>query len=289
VSVNAFAQLIDLSALGGDVFRAPPAPERSGRVYGGQFLAQGLAAASSTIDQDRDVHSLHAYFLRPGDVELPIELEVERLRDGRSFSARVVRAVQQDKELFRMMASFHVPEPGDDYAGARIPDAPAPETVPLTYNAFSRANGEGPDWDGESRPMDIRYINPPTAPPGQPVLEPQRMWVRIRDALGEAWSTHYAALAYLSDSTLIDHVVLPHGRRWQDPALNGASLDHAMWFHHRARADTWLLFDQHVVATGHGRGFAQGLLFDRSGRLVASCAQEGLIRWVGPPQSTKGQ
>ena len=277
--MGVFSGLVDLSPVRDDVFRAPPAPERSGRMYGGQFLAQALAAAMSTTDGDRDAHSLHAYFLRPGDVETPVELHVERVRDGRSFSAREVRALQNDRELFRMTASFQVPEAGDDYAGARMPDVPSPESVSLTYNEFSRQNGESDDWDGELRPMDIRYINPPTAGEGEPVVEPQRMWVRIPEDLGDSWPVHFAGLAYLSDSTLIDHVVLPHGRRWQNPALNGASLDHAMWFHHRTRADAWLLFDQHVEATGHGRGFARGRFFDRDGRLVASCSQEGLIRW----------
>ena len=148
----------------------------------------------------------------------------------------------------------------------------------LTHIEFSRQNGEAPDWDGESRPMDIRYINAPTAPLGEPVLEPQRTWLRIPEALSDDRAVHCAGLAYLSDSTLIDHVVLPHGRRWQEAELNGASLDHAMWFHRRARADEWLLFDQHVGSTGQGRGFAHGRLFDRGGRLVASCAQEGMIR-----------
>jgi acyl-CoA thioesterase-2 len=278
--VSTFTRLIDLKAIRGDAFQAPPAPERSGRMYGGQLLAQGLVAAMLTTEADRDAHSLHAYFLRPGDVNLPVEIEVERVRDGRSFSARVVRAIQHGRELFRMMASFHVPEPGDDYAGAQMPDVPPPEAVSLTYNEFSRLNGEEPDWDGEARPMDIRYINPPSSAPGEPVLEPQRMWVRIPEELGDDRAANSAGLAYLSDSTLIDHTVLPHGRRWQDSALNGASLDHAMWFHHGTRADQWLLFEQRVGATGHARGFAQGGFFDGSGRLVASCAQEGLIRWA---------
>ena len=118
--------------------------------------------------------------------------------------------------------------------------------------------------------MDIRYINPPTTPLGDAVLESQRMWIRLSETLGDDWPAHADGLAYLSDSTLIDHVVLPHGRRWQDPGLNGASLDHAMWFHRRARADDWLLFDQHVEATGQARGLARGQFFDRDGRLVAS-------------------
>jgi len=280
MTMNTFTRLVDLKPIDVDLFQGPPAPERGGRMYGGQFLAQGLAAAMLTTGSDRDVHSLHAYFLRPGDVTAPVEFHVERVRDGRSFSARNVRALQHNKELFRMMASFQVPENGIEFTGSRMPDVPPPEAVSLTYNEFSRMNGESPEWDGESRPMDIRYINPPSAPIGEAVLEPQRVWLRVPEVLDDQWSVHFAALAYLSDSTLIDHVVLPHGRRWQDPALNGASLDHAMWFHQRARADEWLLFDQYVDATGHGRGLAHGRLFARDGRLVASCVQEGLVRWA---------
>jgi acyl-CoA thioesterase-2 len=270
---------MDLNKVEDRLFSAPAAPEKSGRMYGGQFLAQAIGAACASTDPDRDIHSLHGYFLKAGDVDHPVDLHVEKVRDGRSFSSRVVRALQSGKELFRMMASFHVPEEGDVYSGARMPEVPPPEEVPLTYNAYSRQVGEADDWDGEARPMDLRYINPPSSPPGQAIVEPQLVWVRINEALDDLWPIHFAGLAYLSDSTLVDHVVLPHGRRWQDPALNGASLDHAMWFHHRARADEWLLFDQQVLETGHGRGLAQGRLFDRSGRLVANCVQEGMIRW----------
>ena len=279
-AASAFAALMDLEALGEARFAAPPAPERTGDMYGGQFLAQGLGAAHRTVERNRAVHSLHAYFLRPGDVGQGLEYTVERVRDGRSFSWRSVVARQGGKELFRMTASYHVPEPGLAYAARELPTVPPPEDVELTYNAFSRANGEAPDWDGEARPMDIRYVNPPTAPAGEPVLEDQRLWMRMTEVLPEDPALHSAGLAYLSDSTLIDHVVLPHGRRWQDPRLQSTSLDHAMWFHRPARADGWLLFDQSVEATGAARGLATGRLFDREGRLVATCAQEGLIRWT---------
>lgn len=278
---GSFLALMNLEAVGEDRFVAPAAPERSGTMYGGQFLAQALGATQRTVDDDRAVHSLHAYFLRTGDVALPIELDVERVRDGRSFSSRAVTASQNERELFRMTVSFHVPEAGRAFAAPQMPDAPAPESVTLTYNAFSRANGEQEDWDGEARPMDLRYINPPTAPPGEPVLEDQRLWMRITDALPDDPDLQAAGLAYLSDSTLIDHAVLRHGRRWQDPRLVGTSLDHAMWFHGAARADEWLLFDQTVEATGGARGLTTGRLFDGSGRLVATCMQEGLIRWTG--------
>ncbi len=278
---GSFLALMDLEARGEDRFVAPAAPERTGTMYGGQFLAQGLGATQRTVDRDRAPHSLHAYFLRTGDVNLPVQLDVERVRDGRSFSSRAVTASQQDRELFRMTVSFHVPEAGPAFAALEMPEAPAPEGVTLTYNAFSRANGEAEDWDGEARAMDLRYVNPPIAPPGEPVLEDQRLWMRVAEELPEDPGLHAAGLAYLSDSTLIDHAVLRHGRRWQDPRLVGTSLDHAMWFHGAARADEWLLFDQTVEATGGARGLTTGRLFDRGGRLVATCLQEGLIRWTG--------
>jgi len=130
-----------------------------------------------------------------------------------------------------------------------------------------------------SRPIDIRYINPPTSSPGEPVFEDQRMWMRLNGRLPDDWALHCAGLAYLSDSTLIDNVVLPHGRRWGEPGLLGVSLDHSMWFHERARADEWLLFDQNVEATGDNRGLAMGRFFSEGGALVATCVQEGMVRW----------
>ena len=171
------------------------------------------------------------------------------------------------------------PNPGNRSRAHRKPDVPPPEEVALTYEEFSSSAGRQQEWDIEARPMDTRCINPPIAPLGEPVLEDQRMWMRISERLPERPGLHCAALAYLSDSTLIDHVVLPHGHRWQEPGLTGASLDHAMWFHNPARADEWLLFDQTVEATGSGRGLATGRIFDPDGILVATCSQEGLIRW----------
>ena len=275
-----FMQMMALVETGPDRFLAPEAPEREGRMYGGQLLAQALSAAGRTVTDDRHAHSLHAYFLAPGDVSTNVEMQVERVRDGRSFSSRCVSAFQGGRELFRMVASFHVAEPGESFAAHRGPDVPPPEDVTLTYPAFSRSvNGEL-DSDLEARPMDTRCIDPPVAPLGEPVLEDQRMWMRISERLPAEPGLHCAGLAYLSDSTLVDHVVLPHGRRWQEPDLAGASLDHAMWFHNPVRADDWLLFDQTVEATGSGRGLATGRIFDADGNLAATCSQEGLIRWT---------
>lgn len=273
-------RMMALVETGPDRFIAPEAPEREGRMYGGQLLAQSLAAAERTVTDDRHAHSLHAYFLAPGDVSTTVEMQVERVRDGRSFSSRSVGAFQSGRELFRMMVSYHIAERGESFAGHRRPDVPPPEEVALTYTAFSRSMGAQQEWDIESRPMDTRCINPPVAPPGEPVLEDQRMWMRISERLPASPAQHQAGLVYLSDSSLVDHVVLPHGRRWQDPALTGASLDHAMWFHNPVRADEWLLFDQTVEATGSGRGLATGRIFDADGTLAATCMQEGLIRWT---------
>ena len=279
---HVFTSLVSLVQVDADRFVAPASPEKSGILFGGQLLAQGLSAAQRTVDDDRNVHSLHAVFLKAGDVDSTLELDVERVRDGRSFSVRRVRAMQNDRELFRMLLSLHVPEDGLDYGGDPMPDVPPPDAVELTYNDFVRSQRRepDPDWDGEARPMDIRYIKAPSAPEGQPVLEDQRMWMRISERLSDRPEIHEAGLAYLSDSTLVDHIVLPHGYRWNDGLFNGASLDHAMWFHRHARADEWLLFDQSVISTGGSRGLATGRFFDADGRLIATCTQEGLMRKI---------
>lgn len=273
--------LIALEAAAPDRFVAPPAPDKGDRLYGGQFLAQCLAAAQRTVDDQRLAHSLHAYFLRPGDVDAPLDLAVERVRDGRSFSSREVVAAQGGRALFRLLVSLQVPEATPEYSGSVMPAVPQPEQVTFSYDDFTLAQTGDSDWHGAARPMDIRYVNPPTARRGEPVTEPQLMWMRIPQALPDDPAAHAAALAYLSDSTLVDNVMLPLGLRWQDPDFLGTSLDHAMWFHRPARADQWLLFEQRVEATGAGRGLASGRFFSASGELVATCVQEGLMRWRG--------
>ena len=277
-----FSSLLRLEPAAEGGFTAPASPDKGERVFGGQFLAQCLAAAQATVDGERDVNSLHAYFLRPGDVDLPVLIAVERVRDGRSFSSRQAVAVQRGKELFRLLVSFQVPDETPEYAGATMPDVPAPEEIATTYDDFTLAQTEQDAWYGSARPMDIRYVNPPRQPHGEPVTEPQLMWMRINEALPDEPGVHRAGLAYLSDSTLVDHIPLPHGLRWQDANFGGTSLDHAMWFHQPARADEWLLFAQTVEATGGGRGLASGRLYTRDGALAATCLQEGLMRWTTP-------
>ncbi|MCY4564474.1 MAG: thioesterase family protein [Gammaproteobacteria bacterium] len=275
-----FEKLMTLADLDGGEFEGPASPERGDTLFGGHLIAQCLAAGQLTVADDRHVNSLHAYFTRPGDVDLPVTITVHAVRDGRSFSWRETAASQGGKELFRMSASYQVPAESPDYARPARPDVPPPEEVPLTYGEFTmRQTGED-TWDGMERPIDIRYVNAPETSRGTAVTESQLMWMRIPERLPDTPAIHHAGLAYLSDATLVDHVMLPHGMRWQDGDFLGTSLDHAMWFHRFARADEWLLFEQTVESTGGGRGLARGYFFDRDGALIATCMQEGLMRWV---------
>ncbi len=273
-----FQALITPTELGGGEFQAPASPDKGDSLFGGQFIAQCLAAAATTTGEDRRVNSLHAYFLRPGSVDLPLSIRVETIRDGRSFSWRQTLALQNDQELFRMLISFQVPDATPEFTAFQAPSVPPPEAVDFTYDDFiQRETGEA---YGVARPLECRYINPPDTAEREPVTESQRMWMRIRERLPETPAIHQAGLAYLSDASLIDHILLPHGLRWQDDDFLGTSLDHAMWFHRFARADDWLLFDQEPVTTGGGRGLARGHFFDRGGQLIATCVQEGLMRWT---------
>ena len=248
-------------------------------MFGGQFLAQGICAASRTIEDDKNIHSLHAYFLRPGDVDKPIEYSVEVIRDGRSFSHRHITAVQNDKECFCMYTSWAASLPSLDFSGTPCPEVPPPESVSYTYDDFCRdQRGNQSRQASSERPMDIRYINPPAAQDRSSITEDQRMWMKIRGTTRPQRAVHDAGLAYLSDSTLIDHIMLPHGRRWLDEDVFGTSLDHAMWFHTAAPCTDWLLFDQAIEWTGNGRGTASGRLYTQDRVLVATCFQEGLMR-----------
>ena len=289
-----FADLVAVQPQGEGSFLAPAALEKGPRVFGGQFLAQCLAAAQQTVDAHRAVHSLHAYFLRPGDVHLGVQLQVTPIRDGRSFAWREVTAAQEGengkkgKELFRLIASFQAPDTTPEFTGSKMPDAPAPETVTYTYDDFATQATGRKVQSNIFRAIDIRYVNPPLVPRGVPVTETQLMWMRITEELPDAPALHRVGIAYLSDSTLVDPIPLPLGLRWQDADFGGTSLDHAMWFHRDARADQWLLFALDVENTGAGRGLASGRLYTREGALVATCMQEGLMRWTTPstPRAT---
>ncbi|MEM7338354.1 MAG: acyl-CoA thioesterase domain-containing protein [Actinomycetota bacterium] len=295
-SSSSFADLIALRALPPAerstddhtaVYRSPAPPERFGRTYGGQFLAQAMAAAAAEVDDDRLPHSIHGVFLSAGALDTPLDYAVSTTRQGRSFSSFDVVAEQNGAVRFRALVSFHRPEPGLEWQAppdVAPNDLPRPEGL-IDYVSFS---AQHPDfdpssWDGAVRPLEIRYIDPPDQPGGDPVTAPQRVWARVTGSIdgaadGADWG-HRAGLAYLSDSLLIDQALLPHGFRWFDDRLTGASLDHAMWFHAPARADEWVLYEQRVEATGGARGLVTGRLYRPDGALVATCAQEGLIRW----------
>ncbi len=271
-----------------DEYLGARAPERSGMTYGGQLLAQAMAAAHRTVDDDRQVNSIHALFLRAGEVDRETLWRVERVRDGRSFANRSVSGFQNDREIFRVIISFHVPEPGMEYRAEPdidIASLPQPDEVPMSYIDFCVAHPDletDADWSGQDRPMDIRYIDPPDPTGGPADTSPQLMWLRISEQLPDDPAIHQAGLAYLSDATLVDHVLLPHGFRWHDERLTGVSLDHAMWFRRPQRADEWLLYDQRVESTGGARGLATGRFYTPAGELVATCTQEGLMRWSEP-------
>ena len=180
-----------------------------------------------------------------------------------------------------MTVSFQINEPGKEFASATMPDVPWADDVSYTYADFHLESSPGDEFVAQRerfRPWDIRYVNPPHDPIGVSVTDDQRMWMRVKDSLGEHPGLQHAALAYLSDATLIDHVVLPHGLRWEFAEIDGTSLDHAMWFHAIESPDQWLLFDQHVEATAGARGLSSGRFFTESGQLVATCCQEGLMR-----------
>ena len=253
------------------------------RVFGGQFLAQGLIAAAATVSTPgRLPHSLRASFLRPGDPQENILYRVEVLRDGRSFSSRQVTAYQRNVRCYEATMSFCDGEGGLDYqlaAGDAMPTPPechveyADWVLDTTSDAAFRTQ-----LRGRIRPIEMRYVNPPPNPADGPITETQRMWLRVAGALPDDPLLHLAAIAYASDETLVDNALLPHGMRWFDSRVQGASLDHAMWFCRPARADHWMLYDQTVVSTFGGRGLVQGDLRTEAGELVAITTQEGLIR-----------
>jgi acyl-CoA thioesterase II len=276
-AVDNLVKLLDLEPIEVNIFRGMSPDEDRQRTFGGQVAGQALVAAARTVDPDRQVHSLHAYFLRAGDPKVPILYEVDRLRDGRSFTTRRVVAIQHGKAIFNMAASFQVPEQGFDHA-FDMPDVPPPEEVQPLRERLADYGVQLPPWVDRPRPIDIRHVD--WAPPDRArSLEPrQNVWLRADGRLPDDPLVHTIVLTYASDMTLLDTATLPHGGRWFDPGMFMASLDHAMWFHRPFRADDWLLYAQDSPNASGGRGLSRGLVFTRDGTLVATVVQEGLIR-----------
>ncbi len=269
--------ILDLEELEVNIFRGFSPKEERPRVFGGQVAAQALVAAVRTVDEQRRVHSLHSYFLRPGDVDAPILYTVDRIRDGRSFTTRRVVAVQHGEAIFNMSASFHADEPGVEH-GLPMPDVPDPEDLPTLAERLEPYRGRIPDRAFKTRPIDIRWCDPPGWKPQAGSEPSSRVWMRAQGDMPDDPLLHTCVLVYASDYTLTETVMKPHGVHWSDEGVMTASLDHCMWFHHDVRANDWWLYVQDSPAATGARGLARGVIFDRSGQLVCSVAQEVLLR-----------
>ncbi len=253
-----------------------------GIVYGGHVLGQALSAAQQTVEPERTVHSLHAYFLRPGDVKVPIVYDVDRARDGSSFTTRRVTAIQHGEAIFNLAASFQRPETGLEHQD-EMPVVPPPEEVPTDQERMAKEAHRLPDRMRARvvapRPIEIRTVGEEHPLGGQPGTADRMIWFRaIHRVADELPGVHQALLAYASDMAFISTALRPHGLSWLTSKLQIASLDHAVWFHAPFRADEWLLHVMHSPRSSGSRGLVIGRIFSRDGRLVASTAQEGLIR-----------
>src|ERR1700689_3585304 len=284
-TLDGLLDLLDLEQIEVNIFRGRSPDETAQRVFGGQVAGQALVAAGRTVPADRPVHSLHAYFIRPGDPLVPIVYTVDRVRDGRSFTTRRVSAIQHGKTIFTLSASFHHPEPGPVHADP-MPDAPPPEAVERTSQRLRRVVGEA-QAELFEHPIDLRSVGPLSA---EAALDPalrttsNLVWLRVDGELPDDPLLHVCLMTYASDMTVLDSVLTGHGLSWSDGRTSGASLDHAMWFHRPFRADRWLLYAPESPVSFGARGLAHGQVFTQAGDLVVSVMQEGLIR-SGPSAS----
>lgn len=276
----------DPHPLTGDVrFTGETPAQAHGRVFGGQVLSQCLAAAARTVEDGRDAHSLHAYFVRPGDALKPITFTVERVRDGRSFSVRRVLATQDERAILTLTCSFQAPAGGVDHQVLMPEGVPAPEDLPSTADLIGDIRHPiAQEW-AWARPFDIRHVDPAIyVAPAAERSAANMVWMRTYTPLADDPNLHRAALAYASDYTLLEPVLRQHHLAWTQPRMSVASLDHSMWFHRPARVDEWLLYVQHSPSAQGSRGLGQGHVFSRDGDLVATVAQEGMLRL---PQGTE--
>jgi acyl-CoA thioesterase-2 len=274
--LDVLVDLLDLEAIEVNIFRGLSPDDTRQRVFGGQVAAQALVAAGRTVDETR-VHSLHSYFLRPGDPTVPILYEVDRIRDGRSFTTRRVVAIQHGRAIFNLETSFHVEEEGLVHQEA-MPQAPPPDTIPTVRERLAAFEDQFADFFKRPNPIDQRFIGElPWLRRGSRAPR-QQLWMRADGVLPDDPLLHAAVVTYASDMTLFDSILHPHEIRWEDEVFMGASLDHCMWFHRDFRADEWLLFDQVSPTASGARGLARGTIFSSDGRLVVSVMQEGLVR-----------
>ncbi len=278
-ALDDLVKLLDLEAIEVNIFRGRSPDENRQRVFGGQVAGQALVAAARTVDDPgRMVHSLHAYFLRPGDPNVPILYEVDRIRDGKSFTTRRVVAIQHGKVIFNLQASFHVAEDGPDHQIQMPAGLAHPDTLPDFKTRMEPYKVQMGSWYDVPRPIDLRYVNDdPISRRGKAALG-QQVWLRADGELPMDPTLHACIVTYASDMTLLDTTVLPFGLSWDSPGLQMASLDHAMWFHRPFRADEWLLYDQSAISTTGARGLAGGAIYRQDGTLAVTVVQEGLAR-----------
>lgn len=281
--------LLELERLEINIYRGGNRDLGTGRVFGGQVFAQALVAARRTVEEGREAHSVHGYFLREGDFRAPIVYFVDRPRDGKSFTSRRVTAIQHGEAIFHLSASFHREEPGLDHQ-VTMPGVPDPESLTNDLELIRARKELIPEHLRavltQERPIDLRSITPsdPFAPaqPGRPEDARRQVWFRLTERISDATIMHQAVLAYASDYGFLPTALLPHGIAFRDPRLMIASLDHTVWMHRPFRADEWLLYVSDSPSAAGARGFVRGQVFTREGALVASVAQEGLIRLREP-------
>jgi acyl-CoA thioesterase-2 len=283
-NVTELIDLLDLEMIEDNLFRGKQPATEMQRVFGGQVAAHALVAASRTVDERYAVHSLHSYFLRPGDTSVPIVYDVENLRDGRSFATRRVLARQHGHPIFAMTLNFQVPEVGLEHQDV-MPEVPGPdESIPLG-EIFAQRDHDSSEWEREWAALDVRYAGnsrPGGELPNDVYPARARLWIRVNGELPDSRLQHTAAFTYASDMTLIGASLVPHRLFVSSPNMQAASLDHTIWFHRPFAADQWWLYDQHSPVAHGGRGLITAKVFTPDGALVASVAQEGLIR-VRPP------
>jgi acyl-CoA thioesterase-2 len=282
-ALTGFLTTLDLVDTGArtteDIFTGPSQSMPNGRVFGGQVLAQALIAATRTVDDDRAVHSLHGYFLRPGDASADITFAVDRIHDGRSFTTRRAQAYQNGVPILSAILSFQTADSGLEHQIEMPTDLPGPDELPSAVEVLSAVDHPVARTWARERAFDMRHVPNPIYFSVEGEREArQAVWIRSLGALPDDPDLHRAALVYASDYTILEPVMRRHGVSWARPDLKMASLDHAMWWHRFARADEWLLYTQSSPSASGGRGLALGRIYDLGGRLIASVAQEGMVR-----------
>ncbi len=270
-------RVLDIEELEINIFRGVSPKEDRPRVFGGQVAAQATMAAMRTVDGDRKLHSLHSYFLRPGEVNAPILYQVDRIRDGGSYTTRRVVAVQHGAAIFNMSASFHVAEEGVEH-DLPMPEVPDPESLPTLSERLEPYRDRLPARAFKERPIDMRWCDPPGWRPADGESWNSRVWMRAKADLPDDETLHTCVIIYASDYTLTETVMRPHSVHWSDPGVMVTSLDHCMWFHHPVTADQWWLYASDSPAAAGARGLARGTIFDQSGKLCVSVTQEVLLR-----------